>query len=160
MRKAGWVLAAVMAGGLAAAGAPRRDGGSARPDGGTAARALPEQEFRSPLARALLKERMGQHGHEMGELVRAVVLLDWVRARALAEELSREPELAPSREGGAGTDALLTRFEALDEDLRQRARALARAAEAQDVAQAAQRLNDLTAACMACHAAYRAQAPR
>lgn len=119
--------------------------------------ALPEPEYLSPLARAQLHGRMQRHGALMGDLTRAVVLLEFPRVEALARDVADEPKLArgEGEEQDALSAALAPDFYTYETRLRTHAAALAEAAQAQDPEALGRHFGDLARTCVGCHVAYR-----
>lgn len=119
--------------------------------------ALPEPEYLSPLARALLHGRMVRHGELMGELARAVVLLQYPRVAALARDVADEPQLgqAGTREPDALEAELSPDFFTFEAALRAHAQQLGEAARAKDAAALGAHFGELARTCVSCHAAYR-----
>ncbi|MBX7117234.1 MAG: hypothetical protein K1X64_23150 [Myxococcaceae bacterium] len=101
---------------------------------------LPEPDYLLPLARKVLHERMERHGRDMPQLLLSVVLLQRDVAASTAARIANEPRVSrpPPADDFALNRALPERFFVLQEDLRQRAKAVA----------------ELTQTCVACHSAY------
>jgi hypothetical protein len=110
-----------------------------------------------PLARDLLRSRMANHTHDMGELVSAIMLLDYIlieeRARAIAADVSLSRPIT-----GDATElntALPESFFQRQDGLRTQARELERDAQAQDARRVAADYGRLAEACVRCHADFR-----
>lgn len=124
----------------------------------------PEAEALSPVVRHFLHRRMERHGDDMTKLVRAVVLFDRRSARSLATDIANEPRLARPLSGDdAELNAQLpSRFFALQDELRQRAKTLVSATTSSDPTVLNAAFGRLTETCITCHTAFRptAAAPR
>jgi hypothetical protein len=142
------VLVSAAAAGLACAapGLP-----SSRPD-----LDLPEPGWLRPQAREMLTARMQRHGDDMMFLMASVVLLSHDGAEALAGQIAAEPRIGRPGPGERDTlNALLpTRFFDLQDQLRDRARAVADAARARDDARLVKAYGQLAETCVSCHSAY------
>lgn len=112
-------------------------------------------------ARMILLERMGNHRQDMTRLHAAVLFLEHDAAKVLAGQIAAEPRLAqPMRGASAELNSLVPpRFFELQDELRQRAQAVARAAAAGDDAQIAKAYGALTETCVRCHAAFLNEVP-
>lgn len=110
----------------------------------------------STLARGVLEERMKRHGHDMQQLMRSVITLDYVTAGPLANHIATEPMLSRPVEGGDELlNASLSReFFDVQEQLSTASAELARALVANDAPTIARAMGSLTSACVACHAAH------
>ncbi len=142
MKKFAWVI--VLGSGLALAGDVPRS-------------RLKEPDYLPPLARQLLRTRMERHGDDMMQLVMAVTLLQRERAHAIAVEIAAEPRLTrpmPGEEGGDLNAALPNQFFELQDELRQKAKAVADAALKPSDAAMATTLGRMTETCVACHSVF------
>lgn len=112
----------------------------------------------SPLARRFLHRRMERHGEDMLRLMKAVVLVEREGARAIANDIANEPRLArPMPDADAEINASLpSRFFTLQDELRERAKAVAAAAATRDTAELTRAFGRLTETCVTCHEAFRA----
>lgn len=122
---------------------------------------LRSPDYLSELARQLLRQRMGRHGRDMSRLVQAVLLLERDIARELATSIANEPRITRPTPGASDelNAALPEQFFARQDELRERAKALAQAAKEGTDDALAQRLGELTRTCVGCHSAYLEPAP-
>jgi hypothetical protein len=92
----------------------------------------------------------------MTDLVLAVTLLQYGVAQLTAERIASEPQLArPLADSDEELNALLpAQFFNLQHQLREHARAVARAAAAHDDAALAESFGRMTTDCVGCHSAY------
>lgn len=122
----------------------------------TAVKKLPAPDYLNELARQLLRKRMARHGHDMTLLVQGVILLQRDVVTELAGSIASEPRITRPIAGGADdlNAALPERFFVLQDQLRERARALSEVAKQKDDAALAARLGELTQTCVGCHSAY------
>lgn len=122
---------------------------------------LQAPDYLNELARKLLKERMTRHGRDMSRLVQAVVLLERDVARDLAQSIANEPRI--TRPVPGATDelnaALPEQFFVRQDELRERAKALAAAAKSGKDDELAARLGDVMRTCVGCHSAYLEPSP-
>ncbi|HEX2659102.1 MAG TPA: cytochrome c [Polyangia bacterium] len=119
-------------------------------------RATPPIEL-SPTVRELLKSRMANHTRDMGELVSAIMILDYPRIEERAQGIVSDVSLSrPTTNDATELNASLPEvfFERQDA-LRAEARALARDAKAQDARRVASDYGHLSEACVRCHADFR-----
>lgn len=118
--------------------------------------ALKAPDYLSELARQLLKERMTRHGRDMSRLVQAVVLLERDVAKELAQSIANEPRITRPMPGATDelNTALPEQFFVRQDELRERAKALAAAAKAGKDDELAARLGELMHTCVGCHSAY------
>ena len=121
-----------------------------------AQRHLPPPEHLPSAARSVLKQRMERHGRDMGDLMWAVLLLDYDTTQKLARQVSTEPLLARPLSGDASElNALLPeRFFTLQDELKTHAAALARVAPRHDPEAMAEAYGRLARTCVACHQVY------
>ncbi len=117
---------------------------------------LPTPSYLPELAREFLRRRMQRHGRDMQELLFAVVLLQREVARDTATRIAEEPRLA--RPEIADEDilnkALPPRFFVLQDELRDRAKAVAEAARKGDDKQLGAAWSRLAETCVSCHSVY------
>jgi len=111
----------------------------------------------SEAARVLLKTRMAAHARDMGNLVSAIMILDYSAieddARRIAGDVSlSRPLTADATELNA---ALPEKFFVRQDDLRSEAAGLAQAAHALNPYRVAEIYGRLSEACVRCHADYR-----
>lgn len=118
---------------------------------------LPPPGYLSPVLYELLHRRMERHAADMSRLVNLVVLLRYDEISAISESIATEPRLSRPLPGEMEdlNAQLPERFFLLQEQLRERARALTEAARAKNDAALSAAFGRLTEACVACHAAYR-----
>jgi hypothetical protein len=118
---------------------------------------LGEPEYLPGPARAVLKTRMASHAQDMGDLMSAIMILEYPRINARAEAIAGEPSLARPHTGDATelNSALPERFFALQDELKVRARTLAAAAEHQSAFEVADAYGRVSETCVRCHAVYR-----
>jgi|CXWL01.1.fsa_nt_gi hypothetical protein len=130
-------------------------GGSA-PDKEPPRPRLAEPTYLPTLARAMLRKRMERHGHDMPRLMLSVVLLQRDVAKELSQTIASEPRFVRPRPGdGADLNhALPERFFVLQEELRQRAKAVSEAAGKADDKALGEAFGQMTQTCVACHSAY------
>lgn len=112
--------------------------------------------YLSPMARQLLKRRMGRHGKDMLELVQSVVLLDRDNAGRLATQVAEEPRLTRPIAGGEDdlNASLPERFFVLQDELRVKAKSVAEAARKSDDVTLATRTGEMMQTCVGCHSTY------
>ncbi|HEX2573149.1 MAG TPA: cytochrome c [Polyangia bacterium] len=127
---------------------------SARPT--EAQRHLPTPEHLPSAARSILKKRMERHGRDMGELMWAVLLLDYDTTQKLAQQVATEPLLARPLAGDASelNSLLPERFFTLQDELKSNAATLARVAPQRDPEAMADAYGRLAHTCVACHQTY------
>jgi hypothetical protein len=104
----------------------------------------------------MLTSRMHRHAQDMMFLVASVVLLNHDVAADLSGGIADEPRLARPAAGERDSlNALLPRrFFELDDELRERSRAVATAAKLKDDALLAKAYGQLVETCVSCHAVY------
>lgn len=117
---------------------------------------LKAPDYLNELARQLLKERMTRHGRDMSRLVQAVVLLERDVSKDLAQSIANEPRITRPIPGSTDelNAALPEQFFVRQDELRERAKALAAAAKTGKDDELAARLGDLMRTCVGCHSAY------
>jgi len=110
----------------------------------------------SATARAVIHQKMADHGDQMNELVWAVVLLDRAETARIATAIAEQPRLARPSTGDATelNTALPPRYFELQDQLRDRARSLAAAAKDWDSRVVARSYGQLAETCVACHEVY------
>lgn len=123
---------------------------------------LKAPDYLNELARQLLKERMTRHGRDMSRLVQAVVLLERDVAKDLAQSIANEPRITRPTPGSTDelNAALPEQFFVRQDELRERAKALAAAAKTGKDDELAARLGDMMRTCVGCHSAYLEPLPR
>lgn len=123
-------------------------------------RGLPAPGYLPVVARELLKKRMARHGDDLARLATQVALMDSDGTRALAEKIAAEPGFArPLTQDATELNAALPpAFFAAQDELRQRATALAQVAQQPDAearpAAMTAALGALLQTCQRCHGVY------
>ncbi len=119
-------------------------------------RATPPEPL-SPAARELLKTRMASHARDMGDLVSAIMVLDYGRIAQGADSIASDVNLSRPISGDATelNASLPEKFYVRQDGLRAGARALAAAARAQDPYRVAAEYGRLSEGCVRCHADFR-----
>ena len=117
---------------------------------------LPTPDYIPEAARSLLRKKMERHGQDARDLMFAVTLLQYDAAKASAQRISSEPRLVrPITGGDDDLNALLPeRFFVLQDEARNRAQAVATAAEKKDDKALADSYGRLVETCVSCHASY------
>lgn len=115
-----------------------------------------EPEWLPEEAREILTARMQRHGEDMMFLMASVVLLSHDGAEHLANQIASEPRIGrPAAEERDTVSSLLPpRFFDLQDELRERARAVAVAAKAKDTARMVKAHGQLVETCVKCHSVY------
>lgn len=115
------------------------------------------EDVLSPVARGLVTTRMETHAQDMTDLLWAVVFLENTEAAAIADGIVEQPRTArPTRES-APEDLNRTipeSFFVFQDELRDKARAVSKAAKEGDDAAIAKAFGKLNETCVACHATY------
>ncbi len=117
---------------------------------------LAAPEYIPETARALLRKKMERHGQDARDLMFGVTLLQYDVAEAAAHRIASEPRFVRPIAGGEDDlNALLPeRFFVLQDESRNRAQAVAMAAEKKDDKALAESYGRLVETCVACHSAY------
>jgi hypothetical protein len=117
---------------------------------------LPARQALPLVLRETLTATMGRHGEELTFLLESVVFLRYDETEALARLLADEPKLGRPAAGDVESlNALLPdAFFVHQDQLSQRAKALAAAAKAKDDGSLVKAFGSLTETCVGCHAAY------
>jgi hypothetical protein len=120
------------------------------------AASLPDPDWLPSEAREMLSARMDRHGEEMMFLFMSVMTLNHADSELLAEQVAAEPQLGRPSPGEKGTiSALLpARFFTLQEQLVQRAHAVAAAARSNDNGRIVRAYGQLAETCVSCHSVY------
>jgi cytochrome c556 len=128
----------------------------------SAPRRLEPPEDLSNTARAILRSRMASHARDMGDLMSAVMILDYPTIRERASRISADASLARPLSADATelNAALPERFFDLQDELKVRATALGAASARNDAFQVADAYGKLSETCVSCHASYRKGRPR
>jgi hypothetical protein len=117
---------------------------------------LPEPDWLPSEAREMLSARMQRHGEEMMLLLVSVMTLSHDDTMQLAEEVAAEPRLGRPSPGETDTinARLPARFFELQDQLAERAHAVAAAAKANDDARIVRAYGQLAETCVSCHTVY------
>jgi cytochrome c556 len=120
----------------------------------------PRAEPAEPLsaaARELLKTRMASHARDMGDLVSAIMVLDYLRIEQRGDAIADDVSLARpvSRDASELNASLPEKFFVHQDRVKVEARALADAARARDPYRIAEQYGRLSEGCVRCHADYR-----
>ena len=135
----------------AAAPAAGASSGAAQTSG-----SLPEPTWLPTEAREMLSARMDRHGEVMMMLLVSVMTLQHSDTELLAEQVAAEPRIGRPATGEQGTiGALLPpRFFTLQDELVDRAHAVANAARANDNSRIVRAYGQLAETCVSCHSVY------
>jgi cytochrome c556 len=111
----------------------------------------------SPAAREILKTRMASHARDMGDLVSAIMLLDYPRISQKADGIAADVNLSRpiTRDATELNASLPEKFFVRQDALRAGARSLAAAAREMDPYRVAAEYGRLSEGCVRCHADYR-----
>jgi len=145
-----WVLAGCWVLGTGAMVAARAQQPGRSPDVMPADRILTEDEAR-------LTDRMNRHGVDLIELTHAVTVLDRKAIASTADRIRLDTALTLRVDGGVVKD---TRFQQLDQQLRERVTELATAARRYDDAALAPAFGRTMETCVRCHVSYLHRATR
>jgi cytochrome c556 len=123
-------------------------------------RAAPPEPL-SPAARQILKVRMASHARDMGDLVSAIMVLDYARIVSKADSIASDVNLSRpiSRDATELNASLPEKFFVRQDELRAGARLLAAAARDLDPYRVANAYGRLSEGCVRCHADYRPSTP-
>jgi len=115
----------------------------------------------SAAARAILKTRMASHARDMGDLVSAIMVLDYDRIASTGDAIAADVNLSRplSKDATELNASLPEKFFVRQDELRARAKALASAARARDPYRVAAEYGHLSEGCVRCHADYRPANP-
>jgi hypothetical protein len=117
---------------------------------------MPAPEYLPEAARIKLQERMEHHGADMMMLTASVLTLSYEDVTEIAWNVALEPKF--SRPGPDSMDTLNAslplRFFDLQDELADRARALAGAARARDHLKMVKAYGKLAETCVTCHSTY------
>jgi cytochrome c556 len=120
----------------------------------------PPEPLSAP-ARAILKSRMASHARDMGDLVSAIMILDYKNIGEGADRIAADVNLSrPLTHDATELNAALPEkfFERQDE-LRAQAKALAQASRELNPYRVAEVYGHLSEACVRCHADFRPGEP-
>lgn len=108
-------------------------------------------------ARAFLKTRMASHTRDMGDLVSAIMILDYDKIQDCAATISADASLARPLKLDATelASGIPERFFVLQDELRSRAATLALAAGDTSAFRVADAYGRLSETCVRCHATFR-----
>ena len=111
----------------------------------------------SPAARDILKARMAHHARDMGDLVSAIMVLDYLRIEQRGDQIADDVSLARpvSRDATELNTSLPEKFFVHQDKVKVEARALSDAARAHDPYRVAEQYGRLSEGCVRCHADYR-----
>lgn len=115
------------------------------------------EDVLSPVARGLVTTRMESHAQDMTDLLWAVVFLENTEAAAIADGIVEQPRIARPTKESAPDDLNRTipeSFFVFQDQLRDDARAVSKAAKSGDDAAIAKAFGKLNETCVACHATY------
>lgn len=117
---------------------------------------LPEPNWLPTEAREMLSARMDRHGEVMMMLLVSVMTLQHSDTELLAEQVAAEPRIGRPATGETGTigSLLPPRFFALQDELVDRAHAVANAARANDNSRIVRAYGQLAETCVSCHSVY------
>jgi cytochrome c556 len=119
---------------------------------------LAPPEYLPATARALLRTRMASHARDMGDLMNAIMVLDYPNIASHATAVADDANFARPLTGDATllNSALPEKFFQHQDELKAHARQLATAAERMNPFEVADAYGRLSETCVRCHAAYRA----
>ena len=114
-------------------------------------------QYLSNTTRELLRARMASHANDMGELVSAIMILQYPRIAERAAAINAQVDLARplSKDATDLASALPPVFFDYQDELKTRARALEEAAKAQGAFRVADAYGDLSKTCVKCHSVFR-----
>ncbi len=115
----------------------------------------------SPVARGLLKDRMAAHARDMGELVSAIMLLEYDGIAGRAEKIAADVSLSrpTTRDATELNASIPEKFFVRQDALKAAARNLADAARARDPYKVADAYGKVSETCVRCHADFRPALP-
>ena len=119
-------------------------------------RAKPPEPL-SPAARDILKVRMASHARDMGDLVSAIMILDYPGIVQRADSIAADVNLSRpiTRDATELNASLPEKFFIRQDELRAGARALSAAARDLDPTRVAVEYGRLSEGCVRCHADFR-----
>jgi len=114
-------------------------------------------QYLSNTTRELLRARMASHANDMGELVSAIMILQYPRIAEKAAAIEAQVDLARpvTKDATDLASSLPPVFFDYQDELKARARALAEAAKAQGAFRVADAYGDLSKTCVKCHSVFR-----
>jgi cytochrome c556 len=118
---------------------------------------LAPPEYLPETARALLRTRMASHARDMGDLMNAIMVLDYPGISGHATAVADDANFARPLSGDATelNSALPEKFFQHQDQLKAQARTLATAADHMSPFEVADAYGRLSETCVRCHAAYR-----
>ena len=118
---------------------------------------LAPPEYLPGEARAVLRTRMASHAQQMGNLVSAIMVLNYPEIAERSTAIAQDARFARHLTGDATelNSALPEKFFGYERELRVWAGALTTAAERTDALAVASAYGELSAVCVRCHATYR-----
>jgi cytochrome c556 len=118
---------------------------------------LEPPEYLSGMARAVLRTRMASHARDMGDLMSAIMVLQYDRIRDRASAIASDASLARPLTGDATelNSALPEKFFQHQDELKAGAKALAVAADKQSAFAVAEAYGRVSETCVRCHGVYR-----
>lgn len=121
-------------------------------------RRLEAPDYLPEAARSVLRTIMASHAGNMGDLMSAIMVLDYPRVRESAEAVANDATLSrPLTHEASELNALLPEdFFRQQDNLRAHARLLAEAATLQSAHAVADAYGGLSESCVRCHYVYRA----
>lgn len=133
-----------------------------KPQASKVEKGLPTPGYLPELARAFLRQKMQNHGRDMQDLVRHVILLRYKSASELAQKIASEPRLVRPIVGGENdlNAALPEQLFVLQDELRNQSKHLADAAAKENSEELSAALGRVTETCISCHSAYLKPAPK
>jgi cytochrome c556 len=120
-------------------------------------RRLEPPDYLPEAARSVLRTLMASHARNMGDLMSAIMVLDYPRIRESAQAVADDASLSrPLTHEASELNSLLPEdFFRQQDDLRTQARALADAASRQSPYAVADAYGHLSQSCVRCHYVYR-----
>jgi cytochrome c556 len=120
-------------------------------------RRLEAPDYLPEAARSVLRTMMASHAHNMGDLMSAIMILDYPRIHETAEAVANDASLSrPLTHEASELNALLPEdFFRQQDNLRAQARVLVDAATRQSPYGVADAYGRLSEACVRCHYVYR-----
>jgi cytochrome c556 len=158
-----FAMTAAMTGALAASCATAADRPQSPQEPQLLAAVSPPARLQPPaylpeVARSILRTRMASHARDMGQLMSAIMVLDYPDVQAGAQAIVSDVNLARPLTGDATelNAALPPQFFDLQDELKARGRVLRDAAEHRSAFEVADAYGHMSETCVRCHAVYRA----
>jgi cytochrome c556 len=119
---------------------------------------LQPPDYLPEVARSILRTRMASHARDMGQLMSAIMVLDYPDVQAGAQAIVSDVNLARplTKDATELNAALPPRFFDLQDELKVRGRALRDAAQHMNAFEVADAYGRMSETCVRCHAVYRA----